>query len=1292
MRNHNRPLCRLLCLLLAALVLFGTFGCKKPDTPDTPPTDDPGNEPGNDPGTDIPEPEVLIQMIENGSLNYTVIRPEVASVELKATAVRLCTAIKNKVQLNKVNINEDYVNRGESVPTDTPEILVGLTNRQESIDAHAQLGENEYIIAFVNNRLVIVGYDDAATAEAVNYFIATILEAGGKEGSLEISESLAVKNSYTPPVVNPFDPNLPIFPDQNKPTTTPLSYVKPTYTVKDGMYIQNYAGLKIDGVMTTFQTSTMYSELYGIHSDSVMVYSTDYKNFADWYKPGTYVVDMMIAINRATFAYVNQYKRQDDIQMNASGNYLEHPAGGSYYMVPTERWIEYVWDYMLAPVITACHPQSIALEEPEMWASAGYSNSFKQEWEAYYGEEWQDPASSAENMLKANLLKTYLFERIIMELSERVKELSPTTQVYIATHSTVNYSDWGIDAGLNHYVATGALDGVIGQTWSDTHNTAFPFRGANFTDNFTNAFIEYSSYVDSVEGLNFYALADPMMDNESATEEDCQYFYRQSITASLLQPEINRFQILPWVNRAYANVSNNYKTIQSQIFEALNSVGGLPVTIEAGTPGITYLISDSLSWMNTGDGWAFNTTDGLYGVLAPLVRDGIPAKMKSMDQIESAADLDGVTVLIVSFDSNVPLSEKINIAVADWVKAGGTLLFLSGANEYWNVEDYFFWMEDGTPLNNLLKHLGLENIKTTTVSSGDFSSDDSILDDCFAGERLNSGYRKASIAFEGAEYPILKIGNSVVGIDESVGKGNFIAIGLPSAFYSANAFGPEMIRALTEYALQYTDYDYCQQDMMVVRRGNLVAAHAYNKNQTLEGTYINLYSGELTILKNPVVRKDDSVVLYDISDLDLTIPHLAYTAGRIQEGSLSETANQMTYTVTSAGNTIISNRIALPKGVYPASVEVINTETNTRTSLLKYLYDEDSHTVLVMFDGSTKAQKVTITFGTDKNAIGSQNTQYAEKAILTNDQNQDENYLITNTAGVNSGVRYCDNAGVLVYKFDLNEYSKAAYYFNISQNYIFEISGDGENWKLIADYSEGGKVDRITNADNATVITIYPEQYNEIGSELYVRLRNTTTVGGHGGAISRITIRYTVDGADAPPVNQAPGRNNTSKENIPSKNQGSNDESKYLVSTKNGISTYRRTVKTNSSGEDMEFLEYTNAGVNNGIRYCDHNAQIVYAFDISDKLSAVYTFTLSQNYILEASADGENYEIIADYSQGGKVPHLTTGGNDTDIRVNLFDFVEDGKVVYIRLRNSDPTQGWGGSIHKFVMEYTKEAK
>ena len=1258
---------RILALLaLAALLLGGIVACG----PKEPPVE-------------------MLDFIANGATSYTVIRSDLANADIKSAAVSVCKAIKEKTGLKDMPISDDYVKRGEPVPTDTLEILVGMTNRAESTQAHEQLSENEYIITIINKRLVIIGYDDAATVEAVNYFVNNIIGANATTGAFAMPMNFNLKNSYTPPIVNPFDPNLPIFPEQNKPTSTPLSYTKPTYTLSGGMYVQEYKGMKLEGVMTTFQTGTMFSDLYAVNSDSVMVYATDYKHFADWYEPGTYVVDMMLAINRATKTYVTQYKRQADVQTNSAGSFLEHSAGGSYYMVPTERWIDYVWDNMIKPVITACHPQTIALEEPEMWAAAGYSQSFKDEWKAYYGEEWQDPASSPENMLKANLLKTYLFERIIVELSARIKELAPGTQVYIATHSTVNYSDWGIDAGLNHYVATGALDGVIGQTWSDTHNTAFPYRGTSFTDNFTNAFIEYSSYVDSVEGLNFYALADPMMDNESFTEEDCQYLYRQSIAALLMQPEINRFQILPWVNRAFANVSNNYRTIQSQIYEMLGNVGGEDVKIEAGTPGITYLISDSLSWMNSGSGWALNTTDGLYGVTASLVRDGIPTKMKSMDQIESEADLDGVTVLIVSFDANVPLDEKVNIAIADWVKAGGTLLFVSGSNEYWDIDNYFFWQEDGSPLNNLLKHLELDDITVSPLTSGNtIAAEDSMLKTAFDDQKMFAAYRKFAISFDGADTPLLTVDGKVVAFDEKVEKGHVIVVGLPSAYFGNSTQGPEMMRALTEYALLYTDYDYISSDLMTVRRGNVVAAHAYNSSQVLKGTYINLYSAQLSVLKNPTVLKDDSVVLYDVSGLDLSVPRLGFTAGTLQSGSLSETKDALTYVITSAGNTLISNRIMLPAGVYPKQIRITVGEDERSLSVVQYDYDEETNSIFFLFDGGVEPITVTVTWGNNADAIKDTAGGLGEVNILTNQAGEDEGYLVKNTANASATVRFCDNNGELVYKFNTNDYDNPIYQIYIAQNYIIEVSGDGQNWTLVADYSKNGTVDRVTNADNATVINIDPYSYDGIGNELYIRIRNTTTNGSHGAAVSRIVIRYTTSQTVKP--SDAPGKNNTSTEIEGSKDTFI-DEKNFLVSVKNGIATYKRTVRTNSLGEDNEFLYFNSAGVNDGVRYCDNNGILIYVFDTGKMLSASFTFFLAQNYILEVSTDGKNYTVVADYSEGGKVPHLEGGGNDKSFVINPFSYgAGESGVFYVRIRNTDTSKGFGGCISKFTMDYTKE--
>jgi hypothetical protein len=120
-------------------------------------------------------------------------------------------------------------------------------------------------------------------------------------------------------------------------------------------------------------------------------------------------------------------------------------------------------------------------------------------------------------------------------------------------------------------------------------------------------------------------------------------------------------------------------------------------------------------------------------------------------------------------------------------------------------------------------------------------------------------------------------------------------------------------------------------------------------------------------------------------------------------------------------------------------------------------------------------------------------------------------------------------------------------------------------------------------------------------------------------------------------------------------------------------------------------LAFPEPSVNDGVRFCDNNGILIYAFDTGKMLSASFTFYLSQNYILEVSTDGKNYTIVADYSEGGKVPHLEGGGNEKAITVNPFSYgAGESGVFYVRIRNTDTSKGFGGCISKFTMDYTKE--
>ena len=763
---------------------------------------------------------------------------------------------------------------------------------------------------------------------------------------------------------------------------------------------------------------------------------------------------------------------------------------------------------------------------------------------------------------------------------------------------------------------------------------------------------------------------------------------------------IHRFQVLPWVQRAFANVSVDYRTVQSQIFEMLNKVGGEEITMTAGTPGIAYLASDSLSWMNAGSGWALSTSEGMYGICAPLLRDGIPVKMKAMEQISTKDDLKGVNLLLVSFDSSVPLSEEVNIAIADWVKAGGTMLYVAGQNDYWDIDDYFFWADDKTPLTNLLGHLGLGSIKVNTEGinlSAVLTSSDSDLAAAFKDVKVPASYNRYSVTFTGAAKPILRSGAVTLGFEESVGKGHVVMVGLPSALYAGVEGGSTFMRALTAYALQYTDFEYASTSLMVTERGNYTIAHAFGEDEYLEGEYIDLFDSNLTILNDPDVPKDDSVILYDISSIKRDIPRLGYTSGEVL--SLVESAAKTTIKMTSAANVNVSIRMLLPKGIYPEKATATGAD-GKEYPLLAYFYDKENSSCLFKVDGNSDAITVDFEWGTDPKAYTLVAKEFVEDNYLTNANNPEDAEFIEpeSNAAANHGVRFCDGALQLVYKFDLTQYDTPLFRFHVSQNYYIEISADKKDWQLVVDYSKGGTVDRMQNGANAEVISIDPADYG-LTDTMYFRLKNTATTGGFGGAISKFSIRHMVEKAgesdltDAP-ANRLEGVNNTtaSIKDTVNRNASSTD-AKYLVSTKDGIATYKRSMVTSALGQDAEFIYANTSNATNTLRFCDGDRVLVYFFDVTDKLSMEISLNIFQNYILEVSADGEDWEEIANYYDISGGQHLTSGGNNKVYKVNPFDYgCKQTGTCYIRLRNCDPSKGHGGSITNLTLNYTKAAK
>lgn len=141
--------------------------------------------------TTAPVPTGIL-LASNGASDYVIVRPtECQSFILDAMSdLRKAVTDKYGVALKP---QDDWVKglaKGETYTSEAPEILIGETNRPESIEVLASLQPGEYKVCVSGNKLVLIGTTDYLTGLAVQEFVKYVKE------SAEASE-LTVSNDYT---------------------------------------------------------------------------------------------------------------------------------------------------------------------------------------------------------------------------------------------------------------------------------------------------------------------------------------------------------------------------------------------------------------------------------------------------------------------------------------------------------------------------------------------------------------------------------------------------------------------------------------------------------------------------------------------------------------------------------------------------------------------------------------------------------------------------------------------------------------------------------------------------------------------------------------------------------------------------------------------------------------------------------------------------------------------------------------------------------------------------------------
>jgi hypothetical protein len=599
----------------------------------------------------------------------------------------------------------------------------------------------------------------------------------------------------------------------------------------------------------SFQSKDPYRPREHLNADVAMVYGID-KTLPDriktWHDQG-YIVHVMTGVSWGDYLdyYFGRWDgkhREDEAQQMKNGEKIGH-GGDVYYISPGDDYGRYLCEGVKRALDAGA--EAVHLEEPEYWVRAGWSGSFKRQWQKFYGEPWIDPDSSPDAQYRASKLKYYLYRKTLSEVFDFVKaygkEHNRDVKCYVPTHSMINYASWGIVSPESSLLEVGA-DGFIAQVWTGTARTPNFYNGVERQRTFETAFLEYGAMQNIVRasGKRVWYLNDPIEDNPEHSWWDYRTNWESTLVASLLQPEVWRYEIMPWPHRIFEGkypatqpdtgsahrdvprvpIPDDYATELQSVISAMGDMRQPADRVgweHVGTLGTGVLVSDTLMFQRWGRTASDPQLGHFYGLALPLLMRGLPVEPV---QIETA-QLDRYKTLLLSYEGQKPPKPEFHDTLAAWVKAGGALIVIDNdrdpfntVREWWNTGD----MHYATPRQHLFDKLGLAYDAT--------------------GEH--------------------KVGNGTV-IFENRSPSNL----------SRSNDGAERVVELVKQAMNTTGQTWKESSALVLRRGSYIItagldAASGNAPVQLKGRFIPLFDAAQSVVSEYTITPGTRGVLVDL--------------------------------------------------------------------------------------------------------------------------------------------------------------------------------------------------------------------------------------------------------------------------------------------------------------------------------------------------------------------------------------------------------------------------------------------
>jgi hypothetical protein len=332
---------------------------------------------------------------------------------------------------------------------------------------------------------------------------------------------------------------------------------------------------------------------------------------------------------------------------------------------------------------------------------------------------------------------------------------------------------------------------------------------------------------------------------------------------------------------------------------------------------------------------------------------------------------------------------EVNEALADWCRAGGSLVFVGGTDAYNAVPDSW-WQQEGyaAPGEDLFARLGLpitgaavlhptqEDINLEAVAGMDGRAPteltipmgvpvvfDSQLETgtiIYPGERAARSYAITQYALPPTGIPLYYLqGEASPAVWEApVGAGTAIYVGVAPGFLAATPQGSQWVRFLARYALEKAGGAYREQAYFLARRGPYTAVKALTEAYTLRGRFVDLFSPTLSLVQDPLVPPGECAFLHDAHSRTVDEPGILTAAGRLR--ACHEQPEVTSFIVQAPAGTNGAARLwtgdrtlksLAARTVYGEQVEITYV-VEEDTVLLQYPNDADGLVVKVVWEAA----------------------------------------------------------------------------------------------------------------------------------------------------------------------------------------------------------------------------------------------------------------------------------------------------------------------------------------------------